>query len=88
MEIRIDDIDPLYDRGMGWIRANVTFSWDLAPDDPADPEAAVRVLVVIPGDPAETFAAFQTRALAAAYGLLEHVLAHRADAAPPSLPPE
>jgi hypothetical protein len=82
MEIHINQIDPFYDEGMRWTRADVGFRFYPYPEHPSNPLVTVQTLILVPGDPRETFAAFQARALQAAYDILERVLSDRRDVVP------
>jgi len=86
MGIHMNHIDPFYDQGMTWVRADVDFRFYPYPQHPENPVVVVQTLMLVTGDPQETFAALQTRALQAAYELLERGLSDRHDVAPQQQP--
>ena len=77
MEIRIDRIVPFYEQDMGLVTADVRFSVPMDPPHPASWRHHIDVTLQLPGDPHETFVAFETRVLQTAYTVLARVLADR-----------
>ena len=91
MDIRINNIDPFYDDGISWVRADVEFRFRATPEYPYYPQSpppTVTTLVILKGNPNETFGAFQTRALQAAYAILERVVSDRQTVVPQRPPPQ
>ena len=86
METHIHHIDPFYGQGMAWVRADVDGRVSPYPEHPENPAIVVQTRMLVPGDPHETFAAWQPRALQAASALRARVVSDRRDVVPQQQP--
>mgnify|MGYP001589832826 CR=1 FL=1 len=86
MEIHMNHIDPCYDQGMAWVRADGDVRCSPSPEHPENPVVVVPTLMRVPGGPQEPFVAWQPRTLDAASPLRERVVSDRRDVVPPQQP--